>query len=136
MAPGRLFCFAQDPLSQCHGPATRHSGSIRQARRVTRPPLSITCRLHPKSHHAIRAHTRCLIRLDDIYCLIIFNNIILCHNFKNRLFDVIVYIFHLSMPLPGPQLSASQPRLQPQPSLRAPPASTQVCVGCICSHKL
>jgi hypothetical protein len=34
--------------------------------------------------------------------LIVFNNINLCHNFKNRLFDVIVYIFHLSMPLPGP----------------------------------
>jgi len=39
--------------------------------------------------------------------LIVFNNIILCHNFKNRLFDVLVYIFPLSMPLPGPQ---PQPR--------------------------
>ena len=38
------------------------------------------------------------------------------------------------MPLPGPQLSASQPRLQPQPSLRAPPASTRVCVGFNCSQ--
>ena len=66
--------------------------------------------------------------------LIVFNNINLCHHFKNRLFDVIVYIFHLSMPLPGPQLSASQLRLQPQPSLRAPPASIRVCVGCNCSQ--